>query len=75
MNKQKTTSGQASKKLLKYKYEDQVNFLKPYLQERPTTSSIEGHSETDEDADEYEVPNIYEIDNDVANTTAKAPIG
>lgn len=75
MNKQKTTSGQASKKIIKYKYEDQVNFLKPYLQERPTTSSIEGHSDTDEDADEYEIPNTLEVDNDISNTTAKASTG
>lgn len=57
MNKQKTTSGQASKTLLKYKYEDQVNFLKQYFQERPTISNIEG-SDSGED-DMYEVPDTY----------------
>jgi len=53
LNKQKTTSGQASKKLLKYKYEDKVNFLKQYFQERPTISNIEG-SDSGED-------NMYEF--------------
>lgn len=55
LNKKKTSSGQASKKILKYKYEDQLSFLKPYFQERPTTTNIESRSNSEEE-DEYEVP-------------------
>ncbi|CAI6355522.1 unnamed protein product [Macrosiphum euphorbiae] len=53
LNKKKTSSGQASKKNMKYKYEDQFSFLKPYFQERPTTTNIESHSSSEED-DDYE---------------------
>lgn len=69
MNKQKTTSGQASKKLLKYKYEDQVNFLKHYFQERSTISNIEG-SDSGED-NMYEVPDTHVIADTINNSDHK----
>lgn len=37
----KTTSGQAAKKVKKYKFDDQLQFLKPHLQERDTLGNIE----------------------------------
>jgi len=76
LNKQKTTSGQASKKLLKYKYEDQVNFLKRYFQERPTISNIEGSDSGEDNTYEFPDSNVAAdtINNsdheDTANTTA-----
>jgi len=76
LNKQKTTSGQASKKLLKYKYEDQVNFLKQYFQERPTISNIEGIDSKEDNTYEFPDTNVAAdtINNsdheDTANTTS-----
>ncbi|XP_060835322.1 uncharacterized protein LOC132918206 isoform X2 [Rhopalosiphum padi] len=37
----KTTSGQAAKKVKKYKFDDQLQFLEPRIQERDTLSNIE----------------------------------
>lgn len=40
LKKKETVSGQAAKKMKKYKYEDQLSFLRPYFQERDTISNI-----------------------------------
>lgn len=39
LKKKSTTSGQAAKKIPKYKYEEYLIFLNPYLQDRPTFSN------------------------------------
>lgn len=58
LNKQKTTSGQASTKKISYKYEKQLSFLKQYFQERPTISNIESRSDSEQD-EEYDVPDDF----------------
>ena len=40
LKRNKTTSGQATKIIKKYKYEDQLNFLKEFLQERDTITNV-----------------------------------
>ncbi|KAE9538102.1 hypothetical protein AGLY_006074 [Aphis glycines] len=60
LKKQITSNGQASKKLFKYKYEDQ-------FQERPTISNNES-SDFEED-NKYEVPNTYVSANNIINTS------
>ncbi|KAF0710344.1 Uncharacterized protein FWK35_00033677 [Aphis craccivora] len=47
----KTTSGQAAKKLKKYKFDDQLQFLKPHLQERETMGNIADVIVDNEDVD------------------------
>ncbi|KAF0746827.1 transcription factor Adf-1-like, partial [Aphis craccivora] len=67
LNKQKISSSQASKKWLKYKYEDRVNFLKQYFQERPTISSIE--SSFSEEDNTYEVPDTNVSADNIINNS------
>jgi len=43
MKKNMTTSGQAAHKIKKYKYQDQLEFLRPHLQERDTLSNLENN--------------------------------
>ncbi|KAL4118912.1 hypothetical protein QTP88_011791 [Uroleucon formosanum] len=40
LKRNKTTSGQATKIIKKYKYEDQLDFLKEFLQERDTITNV-----------------------------------
>lgn len=40
LKRNKTNSGQATKIIKKYKYEDQLNFLKEFLQERDTITNV-----------------------------------
>jgi len=47
----KKTSGQAAKKLKKYKFDDQLQFLKPHLQERETMGNIADVIVDNEDVD------------------------
>ena len=56
MNKTKTSSGQAAKTISKYKFQEQLSFLTPYFQERPTISSIDNEENITEgeEEDEYE---------------------
>ena len=42
LQKRKTTSGQAAEKLYKYKYEDVLSFLVPYLGEREGRTNVLG---------------------------------
>lgn len=49
LNKKKTTSGQAATKQLKYKYDNQLSFLKKTFQERPTITNIDSN-----DSEEYD---------------------
>ncbi|KAL4135718.1 hypothetical protein QTP88_007313 [Uroleucon formosanum] len=58
LNKQKTTSDQASTKKISYKYEKPLSFLKQYFQERPTISNIKSRSGSEQD-EEYEVPDDF----------------
>jgi hypothetical protein len=54
MNKTKTSSGQAAKKISKYKFQEQLSFLTPYFQERPTISSIDNEENRTEGGEEEE---------------------
>jgi len=59
MRKNITKSGQAANKIKKYKYQDQLEFLKPHLQERDTMSNLEN-----DDSD-------HEVGHDVSEEIAK----
>jgi len=84
LKKKETVSGQAAKKIKKYKYEDQLSFLRPYFQERDTISNIH-YDESNTDADEglenvendesFEInvvdkPEITENDRSIVNRSA-----
>ena len=54
----RTTSGQAAKKLKKYKFDDQLQFLKPHLQERDTLGNIEDvEDDVDSNEDHVDISN------------------
>lgn len=59
MRKNVTKSCQAAHKIKKYKYQDQLEFLKPHLQERDTMSNLEN-----DDSD-------HEVGHDVSEKIAK----
>lgn len=59
MRKNITKSCQAAYKIKKYKYQDQLEFLKPHLQERDTMSNLEN-----DDSD-------HEVGHDVSEEIAK----
>jgi len=64
----KTTSGQAFKKMKKYKYDDQLQFLKPHLQERNTLGNLKNVNNDDleksyNDSDNDDVDNISTVQN------------
>lgn len=54
MNKRKTKSGQGATTLKKYKYEKNLNFLFPHVQDRHTITSIESENEQTQDASKAE---------------------
>ncbi|XP_071637362.1 uncharacterized protein [Temnothorax longispinosus] len=56
--KRETKSGQAASKIKKWKFEDEMSFLLPFMQERDTCSNLEDVSDDD---NEYE-PNEDEYD-------------
>lgn len=72
----KTTSGQAFKRVKKYKYDDQLQFLKPHLQERdtlgnlkdPNNDDLENSNNDSEDNDEN-VSTVQNIGIDISGTT------
>lgn len=52
LKRNKTTSGQATKIIKKYKYEDQLNFLKEFLQERDTITNVSCNISSSSEDDE-----------------------
>lgn len=67
----KTTSGQAAKKLKKYKFDDQLQFLKPHLQERETMGNIADVIVDNEDVDIFN-ENVDENDNENENVAVQS---
>jgi hypothetical protein len=51
LQRRKTTSGQASKKVRKWRFEEQMQFLKNHMQERDTVSNLTFNEEGEEEED------------------------
>lgn len=66
MKKSQTTSGQSAKHIKKWKYEEEMSFLRPHMRERDTISSLnilsDGENETN---DESGIVEVEEGDNDL----------
>lgn len=59
LNKRRTKSGQSVKAMKKYRYEEDLQFLIPYIQDRATISSIEDDNEsTTNETEEKEKMNV-----------------
>ncbi|KAL4097826.1 hypothetical protein QTP88_022533 [Uroleucon formosanum] len=69
----KTTSGQAAKKVKKYKFDDQLQFLKPHLQERNTLGNIKDVVGNEDNVDIFN-DNVDENENDNENENAAVQI-
>lgn len=54
IKKNATVSGQKTKYLKKWKYELEMNFLKPYMKERETVSSVEAQSDVENNSSSTE---------------------
>lgn len=67
MKKSQTTSGQSAKFIKKWKYEDEMSFLRPHIKERDTISSVNipSDAENETNNDETEIFDEEEGDNDV----------
>ncbi|XP_022198442.2 uncharacterized protein LOC111055536 [Nilaparvata lugens] len=48
LQRRKTVSGQAATNMIKWRYEDQMAFLKPHIQERETVSNLSPHEDVTE---------------------------
>ncbi|CAI6363231.1 unnamed protein product [Macrosiphum euphorbiae] len=69
----KTTSGQAAKKVKKYKFDDQLQFLKPHLQERDTLGNIEDVVDNEDNVDIFN-DDVDENENENDNENAAVQI-
>ncbi|KAF5292417.1 hypothetical protein FQR65_LT11220 [Abscondita terminalis] len=47
LKRRKTTSGQATKKIMKWKFEDQMSFLSPCMEPRTSQNSFESQNEVE----------------------------
>ncbi|KAL4153739.1 hypothetical protein QTP88_001572 [Uroleucon formosanum] len=66
MKKSQTTSGKSAKHIKKWKYEEEISFLRPHMRERDTISSLnilsDGENETN---DESGIVEVEDGDNDL----------
>ncbi|KAF5273542.1 hypothetical protein FQR65_LT17133 [Abscondita terminalis] len=71
--RRKTTSGQASKKINKWRFEDQMQFLKQYLHERETASNLtEGEPPGDEHREEEVDDEMTPVDSQAASLSSSS---
>jgi len=76
MRKNITKSGQAAHKIKKYKYQDQLEFLKPHLQERDTMSNLENDDsdhEVGHDVSEEITKQSKEVNNSIEYEEEETP--
>lgn len=69
MKRRKTTSGQAAKKILKWKFEDQMSFLSPYMEPRTSHSNFQPQNENnaeiqDDESDKNATDDVVTEDRD-----------
>lgn len=70
MKKSQTTSGQSAKHIKKWKYEEEMSFLRPHMRERDTISSLNTLSDVENETnDESGIVEVEEADNDLDITS------
>ncbi|KAF5280884.1 hypothetical protein FQR65_LT03033 [Abscondita terminalis] len=71
LNKRKGKTGQAAKKIKKWKYEDEMSFLAPFFVEKKTLESVELTSDDEELQNEDAVTEVQNhTDNEINSTDA-----
>lgn len=79
LKRRKTTSGQAAKKIMKWKFEDQMSFLSPYMEPRTSQNSFQSQTEPNIEndtesaknrTDDVETQNAETSDGDQAASTS-----
>lgn len=80
MKKSQTTSGQSAKYIKKWKYEEEMSFLRPHMRERDTISSLnlsDGESEANNDENgivEVEEGDIdFDINSSITHINTESP--
>ncbi|KAL3269499.1 hypothetical protein HHI36_008565 [Cryptolaemus montrouzieri] len=73
LNKRKSKRGQSTKPIKKYKYEDNLQFLMPHIQDRDIISNIENEDEQDDANDEVETDAGTEINNTNVSQSVQPP--
>lgn len=76
MKKSQTTSGQSAKNIKKWKYEEEMSFLRPHMRERDTISSLnlsDGESEANNDENGIVEVEEGDIDFDINSSNTESP--